>query len=64
MGKDEMEWYREWIQFPCNKIAEISLFVEMKYALAGVNPTMVTIIRFHPAVMAAATFNLSSFQYR
>lgn len=35
MGKDQMGYYRDRIQFQSNKIAEISLFMEMKYALSN-----------------------------
>lgn len=37
MGKDQMGYYRDKIQFQSNKISEISLFVQMKYALSKDN---------------------------
>lgn len=37
MGKDHMGYYRDWIQFQSNKIVEIFLFMEMKYALFNDN---------------------------
>lgn len=64
MGKDQMGYYRDWIQFQNNKIAEISLFMEMKYALFNDRLAMVTIKRSYPDATVAATFNLCVFLYR
>lgn len=58
MGKDHMGYYRDWIQFQSNKIVEISLFMEMKYALFNDKPATETIKRFYPDASDAATFNL------
>lgn len=58
-----MGYYRDWIQFQSNKIAEISLFMEMKYALSNDRPTIVTIKRSYPDATDAATFNISVFHY-
>lgn len=58
MGKDHMGYYRDWIQFQSNKIAAISLFIEMKYALSNDKPAMETIKRSYPDATDAATFNL------
>lgn len=64
MGKYQMGYFRGWIQFQSNKIAEISLFMEMKNALSNDNPTMVTIKRSYPDAKDAAAFNLYVFGYR
>lgn len=58
MGKDQMGYYRDGIQFQSNKIAEISLFVEMKYALSNDKPAVETIKRSYPDATDAAIFNL------
>lgn len=59
-----MGYYTDWIQLQSNKIAEISLFMEMKYALSNDRPAMEIIKRSYPDVTDAATFNLYEFHYR
>lgn len=64
MGKDHMGYHRGWIQFQSNKIAEITLFMKMKYALSNDKPALETIKRSYPDATDAATFNLYEFHYR
>lgn len=64
MGTDQMGYWRGWIQFQSNKIAEISLFMEKKYALSNDKPAMETIKRSYPDATDTATFNLYVFHYR
>lgn len=45
MGKDQMGYYKGWIQFQSNKIAEISLFGKIKRGLTNDKPTIETITR-------------------
>ncbi len=40
MGKDQMGYYKDWVQFQSNKIAEISLFMEIKCTLSNDKPAM------------------------
>lgn len=50
----------DWIQFQSNKIAEISLFMEMKYALSNDRPAMETIKRSYPDATDAYSIYMSS----
>ncbi len=64
MGKDQMGYCTDGIQFQSSKIAEISLFMEMKYALSNDKSAVETIKRSYPDATDAATCNLYEFHYR
>lgn len=64
MRKDQMGYYGDLNQFQSNKIAEISLFVQMKYSLTNDKPAMKTIKRSYPDATDAATFNPYEFLCR
>ena len=63
-GKDQIGYYKDWIQFQSIKMAAISLFMEKKHALSNNKPAMETIKRSYPDATDAATFNLCVFHYR
>lgn len=63
MGKDQMWYHRRWIQFHSSKIAEISLFMEMKYVLSNDKLAMETIKGSSAEATDAAIIILQVFQW-
>lgn len=60
MGKDQMGYYRDWIQFQGNKKAAISLFMEKKHALSNNKPALESIKKSYPGATDVVTSNLYS----